>query len=437
MQTTQAGAVNERSYWSDSADIPSFDPNKAVPDKVDVLIVGGGYTGLSAAYELARAGARVAVFEAQSFGWGASSRNGGQVLTGTKLSASALLKRFGAQRARAMWQSSLDAISYIERLIQSENIACDFARSGHLELAWKPRHFTGLTREAETLDKHFGHSVTLIARDDLRAELDSPLYHGGLLDAASAGLHPGRYVAGLVRACERAGVMLYERTPVVDITPRTATQRAHVGTAHGAVRCEQVMLATNGYTGPLSPWLQRRVVPIGSYVIATAPLDENTADAVSARRRMFYDSKNYLYYWRLTADRRLIFGGRAEFVPPTRSSTMNSMRALRRGMLSVYPFLSDVAVEYAWGGTLGFSFDLIPHAGVTPDGVHYAVGCGGHGVAMLSLLGAETARRILGQTVDNPTFALNHPTAPLGLYNGTPWFLPLAGAYYRVLDALT
>jgi glycine/D-amino acid oxidase-like deaminating enzyme len=433
-----AAHIQDKVYWVEEAGLPLALPHAPLPSTADVVIVGGGYTGLSAARELARAGSRVVVCEARTLGWGASSRNGGQVLTGTKLSASGLLKRFGAETGKAMWRASMQAITYIENIIAEEQIGCDFARSGHAELAFKPAHANHFAHEADVLAKYFDHSVTLLSKAQLAGEIGSDSYYGGLLDPRSAGLHPGRYVAGLIRACARAGVTLCENSEIQAITRGGAGFR--VRTAHGELSCAHVLIASNGYTGGAVPWLQRRIVPVGSYIIATAPFDEALARQLSPHNRMFYDSKNYLYYWRLTRDARgfrMIFGGRAEFTPPTPDSTQKSVAALRAGLLYVYPQLSTLPIDYVWGGTLGFSFDLLPHAGRTDDGLHYALGCGGHGVAMLSYLGACSARRMLGHSVADPTFALPFPGAPLGLYNGTPWFLPLAGAYYKAKDALS
>jgi len=198
-----------------------------------------------------------------------------------------------------------------------------------------------------------------------------------------------------------------------------------------------VLIATNGYTDHLVPWLQRRIIPIGSYIIATEPLPAEMAARLSPKRRMMFDTKNFLYYFRFSADNRLIFGGRAGFMPETPNTVRESAAILRRGMLEVYPDLREIDIAYAWGGTLGFTFDLLPHAGQTPEGLHYALGCGGHGVAMLSYLGACVARRISGEASGNPLFDLPFPTAPAGLYRGRPWFLPLAGLYYRVLDLVS
>jgi len=427
--------MKESVFWLDT--IPGWQPEPtALPGHVDVAIVGGGYTGLSAARELAQRGAQVALFEANAIGWGASSRNGGMVLTGLKSSASALVKHLGLTTARELFCLSLDAINYVAQVIESEGIACDFQRCGHVELAYKPGHVVGLEKEVELLQTQFRHPVRLVDRTQLSAEIDSPLYHGGLVDEASAGLNPAQYVTGLGRAAERAGARLFAHTRVTAIS-KAADGSSDVTTSRGRLRAGQVLIATNGYTDRLVPWLQRRVIPIGSYIIATEPLPAELAARLSPKRRMMFDTKHFLYYFRLSADNRLIFGGRASFTPDTPYTVRESAAILRRGMLKVYPQLGGVRITHAWGGTLGFTFDLLPHAGQTPEGLHYALGCGGHGVAMLSYLGACVARQMSGEVVDNPLFKLPFPTAPAGLYRGKPWFLPLAGLYYRVLDLIS
>ena len=437
--------MNEKPFWQDTADFLQLDPAQPLPNTADVVIVGGGYTGLCAARELAKRGASVVVLEQHTFGWGASSRNGGMVLTGTKLSAGKLLKTYNKQVAQDLWRGSLDAIAYIEKLVQDEAIACDFARTGHLELAWKPGHYDGYKHEADLLTQEFNHPVELIDPKDLPAEIGSSKYHGGLLDKASAGVNPAQYAAGLMRAAIKAGAVLVDKMTVEHIN-RSEIGLYAVTTSRGTINANKVLIATNGYTGPATPALQRKIVPVGSYIIATEPLSEDLALACIPQRRMVYDSKNFLYYWRLSHNQpshetqhggtRMIFGGRASFLPETPNTVRESAAILRKGMLEVHPQLKDVKVDYAWGGTLGFTFDLLPHAGQSKDGLYYALGCGGHGVAMLSHLGACVAKRMAGEPDNNPIFNLPTPGAPLGLYNGNPWFLPLAGLYYRVLDWL-
>lgn len=428
--------MKEQSFWVDTVTMPRPMP-QVLPAQVDVAVIGGGYTGLSAARELAKRGARVAAFEANTFGWGASSRNGGMVLTGLKVAAGKLVKQHGLQKARELFCTSLDAIRYAEQLIRDERIECDFERCGHIELAYKPSHFEAFRHEAELLQQKFQHPVKLVERARLRDEIGSGLYHGGLVDEASAGLNPAKYATGLMRAAETAGALLFGETKVEHIS-RTANALFQITTSKGPLRAREVVVATNGYTGPLTPWLQKRIIPIGSYIITTEPLSDDLAQDVSPRGRMMFDSKNFLYYFRLSAENRMIFGGRASFLPADANTVRESAEILQRGMTEVYPQLRKVKIEYAWGGTLGFTFDLLPHAGVTSEGLHYALGCGGHGVALLTYLGACVAKCIAGDKAsdDGPFFTLPFPTAPLGLYDGKPWFLPFAGLYYRMLDVV-
>jgi glycine/D-amino acid oxidase-like deaminating enzyme len=428
----QSLTLREESLWTAQAPLPPAPADAPLPARADVAIIGAGYTGLAAARALARRGARVVVFEAERIGWGASSRNGGMVLTGLKVGLETAIARYGREAARALFRASLASIDCVEQIVREEQIDCDFARCGHLEVACKPAHFAALARAAEVMAREGGHTtVRVLSRDELGAELGATIYHGGLVDETSAGLHPARYVLGLARAAERAGATL------VPGTPAQAVAREHGGfavrTARGTLRADAVFVATNGYTGAAVPALQRRVLPIGSYIIATLPLPDDLARALVPRNRMIFDSKNFLYYYRLTPDRRMLFGGRAAFFPETPATVRESAAILRRGMVSVFPQLAQTPVEYAWGGTLGFTFDLFPHAGQL-DGVHYALGYAGHGVALATYLGTQMAGVIAGDGDAGPFGRLPFPTAPLGLYRGNPWFLPLVEWWYRWLD---
>jgi glycine/D-amino acid oxidase-like deaminating enzyme len=399
------------------------------PERADVAVIGGGYTGLSAARTLARGGASVVVLEREIVGWGASSRNGGQVLTGQKVGIEDLLRRHGAERARAIFGASLAAIDFVEQLVVDEGIDCGFARAGHLEAAYKPAHFDAFRKTQELLARDFGHEVRLIPRGEQAAELGSSFYHGLLLDPKSAGLHPGLYVRGLAAAAVRAGADIREGTAVQAL--RRTSACFVVETSRGRLDAREVLVATNGYTGDATPPFRRRIVPVGSYIVATAPLPRGMAQTILPRRRMVFDSKNFLYYFRLSEDDRLLFGGRAQFTPSTANSTRTSAEILRRAMVDVFPALRDVALDYAWSGNVAFTRDLLPHAGQR-DGVHYSMGCCGHGVGMSTYLGDAIAQVILGKSDRNPFRGLPFPTIPL--YTGQPWFLPLAGAWYKVLD---
>jgi glycine/D-amino acid oxidase-like deaminating enzyme len=248
-------------------------------------------------------------------------------------------------------------------------------------------------------------------------------------------VNPARYVAGLGAAAIRAGACVFEQTRVkkVERESRQGAPGWRVATSRSAIWVKHVFVATSGYTGPATPALQKKIIPIGSYIIATEVLPDALAHELSPRNRMIYDSKNYIYYYRLTPDNRMLFGGRAAFFPESGDSIRKSAEILRLGMIDVYPQLRDTKVEFVWGGTLDFAFDIMPHAGEM-DGMYYALGYAGHGVAMATYQGQLMARQIAGESFDNPFVGIPFPGAPFGLYNGSPWFLPFAGAYYKFLD---
>ena len=428
--------MREQPYWWDTVPAATRNPesstqNSELPSRADVVIVGAGYTGLSAARQLARSGASVVVVERERIGWGASSRNGGQVLTGMKLGAAALVARFGETRARELFDIGSQAIVALEELIAGERIDCEYERVGHLCAAFKPAHFDAFREEQELLQRVFAHPVRIVPREQQRSEIGSDAYHGVLVDDRSGALNPARYVHGLAAAAERAGAALVTGVAV------TAVQRQpggwNVKTAAGDVQARDVLFATNGYTGGASRALQRRFIPIGSFSVATEPLDPGVAAALLPRRRMAFDSKNFLYYFRVMADRRLLFGGRAEFGRPSPDTTQRAATILRKGMTTIFPELAGVRIDYAWGGNVAFTRDQMPRAGVL-DGLYYAGGYCGHGIAMATHLGAQIARRIAGEPIEHPLFDDRFPAIPL--YSGDPWFLPLVGAYYQVKDWL-
>jgi glycine/D-amino acid oxidase-like deaminating enzyme len=427
-------ALQERNYWLTTASFPSTDA-QPMTDHVDVAVIGAGFTALSAARTLARRGANVAVLEAQTVGWGASSRNGGMVLTGMKLGADKLISRYGRELAQRMYAASLESIKCVEQIVHEESIDCNFSRCGHLEVACKQKHFDDYARQAEVIAREFNHQLRIVQRHELNAEIGSLIYYGGMVDEVSAGVNPARYVAGLGRAALKAGAQIFERARVENLTRETRQGESgwKVATTRGPLWAREVFVGTSGYTRKATPALQKKIVPIGSFIITTEILPEALASELSPRNRMIYDSKNYLYYYRLTPDRRMLFGGRAAFFPENDQTIRRSAEILRRGMVDVYPQLRDARVEYAWGGTLDFAFDIMPHAGQM-DGIYYALGYAGHGVAMATYQGQKMAELISGDKPENPFVGIPFPGAPFGLYNGKPWFLPFAGAWYKFLD---
>jgi glycine/D-amino acid oxidase-like deaminating enzyme len=277
--------------------------------------------------------------------------------------------------------------------------------------------------------------LRIVPRHKLQTEIGSSIYYGGMVDETSAGLNPAKYVAGLAGAADESGAGIFENARVekIEREAQQGTQGWRVTTSRGNLWARDVFVATSGYTGPATPALRKKIIPVGSYIVTTEVLTDAMAQELIPRNRMIYDSKNYLYYYRLTPDNRMLFGGRAAFFPETEDSIRRSGEILRRGMIEVYPQLRNVKVEYVWGGTLDFAFDIMPHAGQM-DGIYYAVGYAGHGVAMATWQGQKMAEWIAGDKPENPFVGIPFPGAPLGLYNGKPWFLPFAGAWYKFLD---
>ena len=424
----------QRNYWLDTATMPSG-TDGPLPEAVDVAVIGAGFTGLSAARTFAKHGARVAVLEAESIGWGASSRNGGMVLSGLKVPVQDLVQRYGMEAARRMYRASLSSIDCVEQIVSEESIDCNFARCGYLQVAAKPAHFDRFTRAADFMAREFNHQRRLVPKAELATEIGSSRYYGGLVDELSATVNPARYVAGLAKAAQKADAEVYERTCVLGI--EKSSLRGNNGftlsTTRGAIFAQNILVGTSGYTTSMVPSLRRKIIPLGSFIIVTEPLSERVASELIPRNRMISDSKLYLHYYRLTPDRRMLFGGRAAFFPETASTIRKSVDILRRDLIEVYPQLRDVKVEYAWGGTIDFTFDMMPHAGQM-DGIYYAVGYAGHGVAMATYLGMKVAEAACGGADGNPFRDIPFPGAPLGLYRRMPWFLPFAGAWYKVLD---
>lgn len=432
--------IQEKNFWLTTVQMPRIE-TRPLPEKVDVAILGAGFTGLSAARTLAKRGARVAVLESQTLGWGASSRNGGMVLTGLKLGAADLISRYGKEATGRMFAASLESISTVEKIVEEEKIDCNFSRCGHLEVANKPGHFESFQSSAELMARELGHHVRIVPQKELGSEIGSKHYFGGLVDALSAGVNPARYVAGLGEAAIRAGAEIHEQARVNTIEPNANGGKSgwRVSTSRGELWARDVLVATSGYTSATTPSLRRRIIPIGSYIIVTEILPETLAAGISPRNRMIYNSLYFTHYYRLTPDRRMLFGGRAAFFPENENTIRESWDILRRDMVQIFPQLSEAKIEYVWGGTLDFAFDMMPHAGKI-DGLYYSVGYAGHGVAMATLLGQKMGEHIAsGATakLENPFAEIPFKGAPLGLYRRKPWFLPLAGMWFRFLDVIS
>ena len=338
--------IKEKNYWLETVAEPVQGATGSLPDKADVAIVGGGFCGLSAARTLAQRGVRVVLLEAETLGWGASSRNGGMVLPGLKLPVPALINRYGRESVRQMYNASVDSIDLVEKIVREEGIDCNFARCGQLEVACKQSHFDAYAAAAARIKQEFGRELRVVPRNALGSEIGSQIYFGGLVDEISAGVNPARYVHGLAKAAQRHGACLFDRTRVTQVTKQSSGTSGsfRVETTRGSLTAKEVFLASGAYTTGATPALRRKVIPIGSYIIATEVLPYALAREVSPRNRMIYDSKHFLYYYRLTPDNRMLFGGRAAFFPESEITVRESAELLRQGMVGVYPQLRKTSV---------------------------------------------------------------------------------------------
>ena len=417
-----------RPYWHTTMPPLHDRSGRGLPDTVDVAIVGGGYTGVAAARKLALQGARAVLLEAKTLGFGASTRNGGIVHPGFKWGPKALTQKWGEPLARQIYAESMEALELVFGLIRDHDIDAELRPSGWLELAWAPSHFDEFADEAEWLHR-FGARAEVVEKDRLREEIGTPRYHGGLAIQPGGILHPAKWFAGLVGLAERAGADLHEQTPVTAIR-RQADGRFVVETSRGAILARDVLVATNGYTDGAAPGVRRRIVPIGSYIIATEPLPADLAHELSPTGRAYFDTKNFLSYWHVSADRRLIFGGRVSFIPTTVDRTA---RLLFERMLDIHPQVAGHRVEYSWGGKVAMTFDRMPHIGRL-GGVMHAVGYSGTGVLLSTYLGTRAAEWLGGG--EAPALSKLRFRMVPAPYEGRPWFLPVIGEWFRLQDRL-
>ena len=374
------------SYYTASAGFLPVQPALTGDAKADICVVGGGYTGLSAALHLARRGYDVALLEAHRVGFGASGRNGGQVGTGQRLDQDDLEKDLGQTRARALWDMSLESVALVKSLVKEHAIDCGLA-PGVIHADHRRRYVRHSLAYAEKLNRDYGYDlISGLERNAIRTLVGTEDYHGGTLDLGAAHLHPLNYVLGLARACLAAGVRIYENSRVNSLA-------GGVHTANGRVIADQVILAGNGYLDRLNPDLDRRVMPINNYIVATEPLPEKTARALIADNHAVADSRFVINYFRLSQDNRLLFGGTESY---GYRFPADIAAKVRKPMLRIYPDLRDTRIDYAWGGTLGITMTRMPLFKRLNNRTLTASGFSGHGVAMATLAGKLLAEAIAG-----------------------------------------
>lgn len=397
----------------------------------DVCVIGGGYTGLSAAIELAKAGASVVVLERHQVGSGASGRNGGVLGMGQRKDQDDLEAMVGLDWARHLWQLSIDANALVRSRVAEFGIDCDL-QDGELTVAHKPRHEQGLWDYAEHLRRVYGYDdVEAVSRDQVAAQLGSRTYYGGTLDRRAGHLHPLNLARGLAQAAMSFGAKIFEGSEVRHLD-REGSQHV-IKTTMGEVRCKQVVVACNGYLNGLLPAADAYQMPINNFMVATTPLDESVATQINRDNVAVVDTRFVVNYFHRSQDHRLIFGGGENYSP----YFPRSIEAVVRPRLeSVYPQLRGVKIDYAWGGTLSVTMNRMPKFGHDGQGVYYAEGYSGHGVAMANLGGQLIAEAIMGHPERfDQMAALKQRTFPGGRWLRWPGLV--AGMlFYTFLDRI-
>ena len=416
-------------YWWDHVPRPVLS-RRAPPAKADVVVIGSGYTGLCAALQTARGGRDTVVLDAQDAGWGCSTRNGGQISTSIKPGYDTLSKRFGAERAFRIVKEGHNSLSWAASFVAEEGIDCDFRIAGRFHAAHNPARYEALARQIATQPKGLEVEAHMIPRAEQRSELGTDAYFGGVLYGRHASVDPGRFHQGMLDRVLAAGAT------VVPHCPATAIQREadgfRVAHAGGSITARNVVVATNGYTSALTPWLRRRVIPIGSYIIATEPIPRDMMARLMPRNRVVSDTRKVVYYYRASPDgTRILFGGR---VSHDETDPKVSGPRLHAEMVRIFPELATIRISHSWAGFVAYTFDEMMHAG-QQDGLYYAMGYCGSGVGMAGYLGTRIGQQVLGLKEGATAFdGLPFDSRPY--YWGRPWFLAPSVAYYRWRDRL-
>jgi gamma-glutamylputrescine oxidase len=418
-----------RSYYAAENSWPPRDSLRG-ETRVDVAVLGGGIAGCSAALHLAKRGYRVAVLEARFVGYGASGRSGGQTIFGLAASQQRLAKQVGADDARRLFDLSVEALDLTQSLIGEYAIDCDY-RANHVHVAVKPRHVVELKEWVNELHHDYGYeSAQFLDRDQLQSHVKSDRYLAGLLDPRSGHLHPLKYTQGVARAAEAAGALIYENSEVLRYEDGPEVR---VHTAHGTVRCANLVLCGNAYIGAVAPSLARRILGVGTYIIASDPLGEERARSLLPSNAAVADINWILDYFRLSTDQRLLFGGRVSY---SSVQPLHLAESMRRRMVRVFPSLAGVKVGYAWGGYLDITMSRAPNFGRLAPNVFYLQGFSGHGVTLTGLSGKLVAEAVAGTAERFDVFArIPHVDFPGGRLFRRP-SLVLAMLYYRLRDLL-
>lgn len=416
-------------YWQDATPQPEV-AEIDLPAEVDVAIVGAGYTGLNAALQTVRAGCSTLVLDAHAPGWGCSTRNGGQVSTSIKPSFAALTRRHGEALARALLEEGQASLDYMHALVAEEKLDCDLRTVGRFHGAHKRHLYDTLARDCEAHHPVWDTGAYAVPKAEMACELGTNAYHGGVVYPHHASIDVGKYHGALLTRVVEAGALVKGNCAVTRLSRQGSGFLLE--TAQGTLRAGKVILATNGYSGPLSPRHRRRVIPIGSYVIATEEIPQAVMDKIMPTDRVLSDTRKLVYYYRPSPDRkRVIFGGRVSL---SETDPRKSAVKLHRELSRLFPELKTTRVSHSWMGFVGYTFDTMAHCG-DDEGLFYAMGYCGSGVGMASYLGMRMGRSAAGLEgpAERSAFSrISFPTRPL--YSGNPWFLAPSVLVYRLRD---
>ncbi len=429
MPYNESASIFGKPYWWDA--VPREAPVAvALPGKCDVAIIGSGYAGLSAALTLARAGRSVVVLDLAAPGDGASTRSGGMIGHGHRLSYAELIERFGADKAKALVREGIASLDFLKALIADEKIDADLQLCGRMRGAWTEADFVSMRRDADGLRRDFDMPIDVLSKADVSREMAADCYEGGLLFRAHGGVHPARLHQGMLQRAREAGVLVAGYTPVTGVNREA--NGVIVRTTRGSIAAGEVVATTNGYSGHATPALARRIVAIPSFLIATEPLGVSRVRSLIPNGRMIVETRATHRYYRPSPDgTRIVLGGRAALHPIFLDK---AARWLMKELGAIFPSLADVGVSHAWTGNVAMTRSDLPGIG-RRDGIWYALGCNGSGVAMMPHLGRKLALKVLGKPEGNTAFD-DIPFTAVPLYNGTAWFRPLMTWWFRAGDTL-
>ena len=414
-------------YWWERTPRPAL-PAVAPPARADVVVIGSGYTGLSAALQIARGGRETVVLDAEDAGFGCSTRNGGQISTSVKPSYAELVPQYGPDLAARIVKEGHNSLAWIGDFVAAEGIDCDFRIAGRFHAAHNPARYEVLAQQLREQPKGLEVAAHMVPRAEQHSELGTDAYFGGVVYERHASVDPGRFHQGMLERVLASGATVVPHCPATSIRPEGNGLRVeHAG---GSTAARNVVVATNGYTGTLTPWLRRRVIPIGSYIIATEPLPRETMARLMPKDRIVSDTRKVVFYYRASPDgQRILFGGR---VSHNETDPRVSGPRLHADMVKIFPELASVRISHSWMGFVAYTFDHMMRTGVH-EGVHYAMGYCGSGVGMAGYLGMRIGQQVLGLKAGATAFD-NLPFNTRPLYYGNPWFLAPSIMYYRWCD---